>query len=320
MKHPIMTSRVLGATDEILSLKKEWTPERISAEYTDARLIKIHKTHKKLCAMPRTDFSDAQLKAVVDILLRFSVLPGTSTLLVGDHGRDKAHYESKQDPATWAEQLRFHQRILSIAGTLPFSKTFAYAMDVEAPGNIDSTLKFNMQSYLIGELRKTYPTLMFVCSTKNWSNPSDLVGYKLPATNTVARVGFYEPFVVTHWWTSELGLDAPIPYPLTQEVADRIVKDSPRITERGKQELQKAVGFNKLSMETILRDCIATGTEFLITEAGIFKQFGFDDGSAARWFADLKSVCYKLGIPFLVFSTGSTQGTRGYAYGLGLGL
>lgn len=307
--HPIIRSRENGWTGEAISLgksaKTEFTNKRLEVAYTRDGMRKWGEM------VSRARMTPEAVEAVGDALLRFSAFPGTSVMLTGSHG----HTPDYEAPGTAQREYEYHHAVLSALGTLPFSDSFAYAMNVETPGRVDPTAKREVEAEVIARLRTRWKDLLFVCSTRNWSNPSDLIGYRLPAENCVARIGFYEPFAVSHWWTPELGLDAPVPYPYKGGIVAK--------TERGNIELQKAVGFNRLSMEKILRTCLATGTKFLITEAGVFKDNpanGPGDGSADRWDKDITSVCYRLGIPLMKFTLGSVNGTRNYGYGRGIGL
>lgn len=307
--HPILRSRENGYTGEAVSLgksaKTEFPNKRLEVAYTRDGMRKWGEM------VTRANMTPEVVDAVGDALLRFSAFPGTSVMLTGSHG----HTPDYEAPGTAQREYEYHHTVLSCLGNLAFSERFAYAMNVETPGKVNPDAKREVEAEVIARLRTRWKDLLFVCSTRNWSNPLDLIGYKLPAENCVARVGFYEPFAITHWWLPELGLDAPVPYPYKGGIVAK--------TERGNQELQKAIGFNRLSMEKILRTCLATGTEFLITEAGVFKDNpakGFDDGSADRWDKDLTSVCYKLGIPLMKFTLGSVDGTRNYGYGRGIGL
>lgn len=315
--HHLLRSREFGCTDDTFSLYRDKQGFNIGTEYPNARLERAYFRDglRKLGLMNTFGQVDpAKIAAAGDVLLRFSAFPGTSMMFTGAHGAPKAVYESTVHPSTFDTQERYHTDVLEALGPIVWHPGFAYAMDVEAPGNVDPGAKYDAQAELISRLRRRWKSLEFVCSTRNWSNPSDLC--KVPG---IARLCFYEPFGVTHWWIPEMGLDAPVPYPLTQAMADKIIATSPRITERGKREVLAAVGFGKASMEKILRECLAAGIEFLITEAGVSKSPGIDVGHT-RWRADLKSVCYKLGIPLMEFSMGWSQGTRGYGYGLAVGL
>lgn len=312
MPHPILRSRENGWTGEAVSLgksaKTEFSNKRLELAYTRDGMRKWGEMISRARMTPEV------VGAVGDALLRFSAFPGTSVMLTGSHN----HTPDYEAPGTAEAEYEYHRTVLEALGTLPFSEQFAYAMNVETPGKVDPIAKRDVETDVISRLRTRWKDLFVVSSTRNWSNPLDLIGYKL--TGNAARVGFYDPYAISHWWDPALGLDAPVPYPLTQAGANDIIKGSPRITERGKQEIQKAVGFNRLSMEKILRTCLATGTKFLITEAGVFKQAGYDDGSADRWDKDITSVCYRLGIPLMKFTLGSVNGTRNYAFGRGIGL
>lgn len=307
--HPIIRSRENGWTGEAVSLSKsaktEFTNKRLELAYTRDGMRKWGEM------VSRARMTPENVEAVGDALLRFSAFPGTSVMLTGSHG----HTPDYEAPGTAQAEYEYHRTVLEALGTLPFSEQFAYAMNVETPGKVDPETKRDVEAEVISRLRTRWKDLLFVCSTRNWSNPSDLIGYRLPADNCVARIGFYEPFAITHWWTTELGLSDPVPYPYKGGITAK--------TERGNIELQKAIGFGKLHMEKILRTCRATGIPFLITEAGVFKDNpanGNDDGSADRWDKDITSVCYKLGIPLMKFTLGSVNGTRNYGYGRGIGL
>jgi len=314
MPHPILRSRENGWTGEAVSLgksaKTEFTNKRLEVAYTRDGMRKWGEMINRARMTPEV------VEAVGDALLRFSAFPSTSVMLTGSHN----HTPDYEAPGTAQAEYEYHRTVLEALGTLPFSEQFAYAMNVETPGKVDPTAKREVEAEVISRLRTRWKDLFLVCSTRNWSGPLDIIGYQLPAENCVARVGFYDPYAISHWWDPALGLDAPVPYPLTQAMADKIVANSPRITERGRAELQKAVGYNKLSMEKTLRTCLATGTKFIITEAGVFKQAGSDGGSADRWDKDITSVCYRLGIPLMKFTLGSVNGTRNYAFGRGIGL
>jgi hypothetical protein len=322
MPHPLLKSREFGATDEAICLNaQKWTPARITAEASNERLERAYFRDglRKLGILNLFGLVDAgKIQAMGDVLLRWSAFPGTSMYFCGSHAAPQAVYECNVDPKTFDAQEARHTAILEALGPVVWHPGFAYAMDVEAPGKVDPEAKRIMQAELIGRLRKRWPNLTFLCSTRNWSNPQDLIGYKLPADNCIARICFYEPFPFTHWWTKEIGLPEPPPYPLSQSEANRLAK-LPGVTEWGKQLLQAAVGFGKPQMEKILRECIATGTPFLISEAGVGKVVA-NAADAARWHKDLDSVCYKLGVALMKYSWGSTTPGTGTTFGLGIGL
>lgn len=295
MPHPLLKSRENGATDEGVFVKlNTLSPAQITEELSNERLERAYfgdGLRKLGILYPFGQLDIEKLNAIGDALLRWSAFPGTSMYLCGSHGSPRAVNESSVHPSTFDTQEQRHTAILEAIGPVVWSEKFAYAMDVEAPGKVDAGQKRTVQAELIGRLRRRWPNLTFLCSTRNWSNPADLIGYELPADNCIARICFYEDFPFTHW--NSLGLTEPTQYP--------------------------TAAFGKAHMEKILRACLATKIPFVITEAGVYK-VDANSKSAERWRADLKSVCYKLGVPLMEYALGYSGSPKGVGWGLGIGM
>lgn len=290
--HPLEKSREFGCTEEATCIKP-MSPSEITDELSTPRyeLAYFRDSLRKLGLLHLYgEIDDEVIAAKGDALLRWSAFPGASMYFCGAHGAGKAVYESNVNQNSFEAQLAYHTRILKALGTVVYHPGFAYAMDVEAPGKVDPHAKRLMQARLIEGLRAKWPNLTFLCSTRNWSNPPDLIGYELPAENCIARLCFYEPFNFTHWNDKSFGQKVPPPNTL-----------------------------NKDSMRKILRECKATGLPFLITEAGVFRN-ALNAKDAARWRVDLKSACYSEGVALMEYALGYSKAPKGEGWGLGVGL
>lgn len=321
MNHALLKSRERGFTDEGINLNwLIWLYDQIVWQYPNDRIVKAHQRDgaRKLGIMGRYTTSPriSSIKGAADVLLRWSAMPGTSSYFAGGCHAGKEEHERIYRGEKTRDFIAYHLEVLDALGTLVYHPNFAYAPDLESFGDYDLESKKAVQAEFVSVVRRKYPDLAIILTTGGYGNPSDVLEYgEMPAEGCLLRMCFYDPFPFTHSYVR--GLRAYLPYPATTSDVQRSL--SPDMPEWAVKELEAAIGYGKAQMRSVLEKVDGTGLPVLIQEAGVGRMSQAVIPSAARWHADLRSVCWSLGLPLMEFSAG-IRGGSGNWFHLGVGL
>jgi len=273
-KHRLQVSGEFGVTCEWTSVYgHKWTPERHLAEWPTERQLRAYfedNLRKKAIMMNRAAATPEKVRAVADVLTRWSALPNTSMLLVGGHGAKRETYAESIDPRFFERELAFHSQNLKSCGTLAYHPNFAYAPDVEAPGTgANPKAKREAQARLVEALRKTWKGLTFVVSSGDWSSMSDpTIATKIDLEKIIYRAAMYTPYAVTHSPLDPIFCGHKIRYGITAKEAEALIESEPRFSERAKELIREAVGFGRPQIKASIRALKSTGLPFVIQESG----------------------------------------------------
>lgn len=327
--HQLLKPGVLLCDEYVLNNFTSLTTGQIAAQYTTARLNDMYERgiRKLSFRIPGSICTDlatynttytagnaAKISALGAVAAEWLALASdTAAIGVGIHiGGATYHTACVNNTSTARASAAAHLEDvlgdLGVAGHPRFCAAFGVEENVTGTPADYATKKKEFQEGLIDAIRAIYPNLTFLCSTLNYSNPSDLAGYIPPSReNIIVRSSFYEPFFLTHLQTETdytVGrVDSVAPdYPFTE--ARRAAMETAANAAAGAgawdaaasgrlaTDADNAVGYNLPDMmadfNTIKEFELKWNIPVLVEEIGFaWRDAWGSNGSQIAWFNDV---------------------------------